>query len=181
MTPVDELLKTFLDENATNRAKGFTLANLFIKLERWQSELDQVKEELKTLREAQEEYAKIVDEHDDRLTAHRKQIVIGMRDRRERNNASFSGDELDTGQFDVVAIQREVQDLKQRRMNSERIREEKSTWWKRHFITVITGALVSAFGVVLVVILTLAVAGAKQQVNPQINQPTINSPPQQGK
>ena len=87
------------------------------------------------------------------------------------NVSEFYQDALDTGQFDLAAIQKNIENS--RNVNSTRVkaletaeakRAENATWWRRHFVTVISTIAAAIVISLLAAIVTLAIAGARQSV-----------------
>jgi hypothetical protein len=176
-TQKEKLLEAYLSEVVEEKRQGFTLANLFLKLDSYERKHRALERRMDTSEENEVMRDERIDLAYDRLDAHRTAIVESRRRERDRHSSHNKGDEfpeteLDTGKFDLVEIQHEVAERSAKRRNSERVRaledaetmrRENSTWWKRHAITVISTIVGALLLSLIVSILTLAVTGARQQ------------------
>ena len=160
---LDKGLQEFLAWNAEQRANGFTTANVL-------ASMHELTRSVRMLSGRVAEHDIRLGEHDDRLDSHGAAIVIIKRRLRQDSN----DDEMDTGQFDVAAVKRELAEAKQRRMDSERAKAEDQTWWKRSVIMWVVGALGVVVTTLLTVLVTLAIAGASA---PKAMPPTVQAAP----
>ncbi len=156
---LDKTLSEFLDDHVKDKRKGYTLANLFAEMNEYRKEQTRLVRRVTDLEESSGERDERTEEAHDRLDAHRGAIVAVKRHLRHvapKDNAEFD-EEMDTGKFDVVAIEREVRDLRARRINSDRVKAEEITWWKRNIISLVIGVLGFVAATAITVLITIAV------------------------
>ncbi len=142
-------LQEFLDWHANQRAQGFTTANVLASMHELQRSMRHLGGRVAQLEERE-------DAQDERLDSHGAAIVIIKRRLRQDAN----DDEMDTGQFDVAAVKRELEEAKQRRLDSERVKAEDQTWWKRSVIMWVVGAFAFVATTTVSILITLAIVGA---------------------
>jgi hypothetical protein len=171
--PQDNSVEGFLKWSAEERVKGYTLARLFTRLDSWERRTKALESWKDNHEESHVELEERVEQAHDRLDTHR-QFAVDARRREKKRHASepeFTHDEMDTGTFDMVAIQRAAEDRGHKRRDSERVRnleaaenerKDSSTWLKRHIITVVTSIITALVASLIATIIALAVVGAKQ-------------------
>ena len=180
-TDLDKSLAQYLSEQSEEKRKGFTLANLFIRIESYERRLAKNERRVEALEERIEEHEERVEEAHSRLDAHRIAIVSVKRHLKQQpcaGTAEEFREQMDTGSFDLIAIQREVEEKRAtagKPSLSERVRaldaaenerKESATWWKRHAITVVTGIAAGLALMILTAILTAAVTQATRPTLP---------------
>jgi hypothetical protein len=147
---LDKTLAEFLSQQSDDKRKGYTIANIYIQMQDFlkvqrvmakdilhlKAHEHECDERHAALMSMHEELASRVEAHDDRLDTHRAGIVVVKR--AIKRSPHYEGDEheMDTGTFDLAAIQRKVDEQEQKRAESERVKKDDATWLKRHLITV---------------------------------------------
>lgn len=166
-TPVvDAELRDFLQWTEQQKRDGFTLANLFLKFDAFEkqakSERDGFRDQIRGLS------ARTADLENDRDNIHERMdhhgyAIVAIK-RRLRNGSDDP--EMDTGTFDLVAIQKRLVDQEKKRADSERVRAEDQVWWKRSIIMWLVGGLGALAMMLLTIIITLAISSSS---GPRIN------------
>lgn len=70
-------------------------------------------------------------------------------------------DEMDTGVHQLAAIQHRLAEQEQRRKDSERVKHEEQTWWKRSVIGWVAGGIGVIITSLVTVLITLAIANSR--------------------
>lgn len=148
---LDKTLAEFLSQQSEDKRQGYTIAGIYIQMHEFIRQQKVMGKDIRNLKEADEAHdihfeeqdAKI-EEHENRLDAHRTAIISVKRILRQQpqvNGSEEFHNEMDTGTFDIAAIQRKLNEQEKKRMESERVKAENATWFKRHLITISSTAL----------------------------------------
>jgi hypothetical protein len=156
MTEMDEQLKAYLDWKNLERREGFTIANVMAKFHQFEVAQRQHGARLDGHDARFEAYDARFDVHEERLDRHGAAIVIIKR----RLRTSDDDDDMDTGQFSVADVRRELEEAKRRRLESDRAKAEDQTWWKRSVIMWVVGGLGFIAATTITILMTLAIVGA---------------------
>lgn len=156
---LDRQLQEFLAASQAEREQGHTIANLRV-------EMHQFKIGLRTLE------GTVLSQGG--LLSHMRERQERMHERQDHQGAAIviikrrlrdgeDDDEMDTGQFDVAAVRHELEEQRRRRLDSERVKADDHTWWKRTLILWVVGALGALALITLSALVTLAVSGASSK------------------
>jgi hypothetical protein len=157
---INDELQAFLAWNQQQVAEGYTIANVMLAQKQFEGEIRGIVSGLKT--QILSVNGRVSDLETDRESVHTRldhhgAAIIAIK-RRVRHGAD--DDEMDTGQFDLKAIQTRLAEQEKKRAESERVRSDDQVWWKRSIIM----WLVGGFGVVAVtllsVLITMAIANS---------------------
>jgi hypothetical protein len=179
---VDDEVKQFLDWSAQQAREGYTIANLMLKQEQFMGEVRRAQEhfmaDVSRLIHGQNDQIRHLngrvsavetDNHDIRATVDAHGMALVAIKRRVRTGPH--DDEMDTGVHQLAAIQQRLADQEQKRRDSERVKNEEQTWWKRSII----GWVAVGFGFIatqlITVLITMAIAnstGAGHQPPPPL-------------
>ncbi len=121
---LEKILEEYLRDEAKNKRAGLTILNLFLEMEQYRKDMREMVRKQETVEDEIVELTQRVDAH--------RGAIIGIKRvmKKTSNESEEFAEELDTGSFDVVAIEREVRDLKAKRMHSERVKSEELSKWK---------------------------------------------------
>lgn len=173
---LDKTLAEYLAQVAEDKRRGFTVAGLYMQMHEvlrgfksLARRYDELSDRQDRSDEQSDELRGRIDEAHNRLDMHRSAIVILKRARQvpasevepgrgSRPEIEFSHVELDTGSFDIAAIQREVQEQKLKRLNSERVKADEHVWWKRTLIMWLGGSIGFVVVTAVTILITLALA-----------------------
>lgn len=159
---VDDSLHEFLQWNERERREGYTIANVLLAMDALAKTTQAAVHDIdvKVDRQRADCQAAMVSVHE-RLDEHQIRILRLTR----RARAGSHDVEMDTGNFDLLEIKKEIETQRSKRADSERVKQENAVWWKR---TVVLWAA-ALFGTLLVALLTftasLAVSGASLRLN----------------
>lgn len=176
---LDSTLQEFLSQQGEDKRLGYTMANLHAQMHEFLRTVHGHTREIAGLKSREEEHIERVEQAHDRLDAHRNAIVGVKRHLRHlpatstvRSESEFDKDELNTGNFDIAALTREVNEQRSKRLNSERVKAEEITWWKRNLISLVLGVVGVVATALFSILITLAIAGAssKQSQPASVNQ-----------
>jgi chromosome segregation ATPase len=164
---LDETLAEFLDQQSQDKRMGYTIAGLHTQMHEFLRVQARNEREIAGLKENHNE---LVERHEDlekRVDAHREAIVGVKRVLKKRHtdpeDSEFDA-QMDTGSFDLATIKRKVDEQEKKREESERVKADNATWFKRHMITIGFSAIGAVFLALIVLVIQLAVTGAKQQL-----------------
>lgn len=158
---VNDELQAFLDWNKSQVAGGYTIANLFVRQEQFATEMRGAlaghSDQIRGLN------ARVSDGETDREFVHSRldhhgAAIIAIK-RRVRQGAD--DEEMDTGQFDLAAIQRRIAEQEKKRADSDRAKADDQVWWKRSIIMWVVGCLGVVATTLLTVLVTLAIANSR--------------------
>lgn len=139
-TDLDRQLQKFLQEANQDRAKGFTLANIVLKLNALTNAIAELRSEVESIRS--------------RVARHGREI------KELKLLAKYEG-EPDTGQHNVDDLKREVERVRAEREAERHQKEADGVWWKRQIVVWVVAA-VGAIALMLgSVIVTLAISHAR--------------------
>ena len=184
---LDETLAEFLDQQSQDKRMGYTIAGLHAQMHEFLRVQARTEREIAGLKDKDEaletNHNNLVEKHvalESRVDAHREAIVgvkrVLKKQQPDKHDSEFD-EQMDTGSFDLATIKRKVEEQEKKRAESERVKADNATWFKRHIITISLGAVGAVFLALLTLVIQLAAAGAKQQL--QINTttpPTISRP-----
>jgi hypothetical protein len=167
---LDRSLEAYLKQQSDDKQKGYTIAHLHTQMHEFLITVRRHERKLDGHEGDIEELQRDRDEANNRLDAHRDGI-LGIKRVLKTSGHGVDQEfreEMDTGNFDLASIRREVADQKAKRLHSERVKAEEVTWWKRNLISLVLGA----FGVVATalfsILITLAIAGATSKAVPSV-------------
>ena len=166
-TKLDETLAEFLDQQSQDKRNGYTIAGLHAQMHEFLRIQTRQGREIEGLKEKDLELEEKHGDLEKRVDAHRSAIVsvkrVLKKQRPEHDDSEFD-QEMDTGSFDLATIKRKVEEQEKTREESERVKVENATWFKRHIITISLAAVGAVFLALLTLVIQLAAAGAKQQL-----------------
>lgn len=165
-TKVEDSLHEFLQWTERERREGYTIANVLLAMDVLAK---QSREAIKTLdtkverqraecQSAMEGVKERLDEHQTRILRITRRVRTGTHD--------F---EMDTGNFDLVDIQKEMAAQRSKRADSERVKQENAVWWKRTFVLWIAALLATFLVAVATYVTSLAISGASLRLNRAAN------------
>ena len=156
LSALDERLERFLKSFDEDKERGYTIANLYMEVKQFKNEQQRHRARLEYLDSRIDEHTDRINGHDERLDAHGNALIhIKRRLRTDEHDK-----EMTTGNFDLAAIQREVEDQKIKRMNSERAKAEETIWWKRQIILWIMAGFGFIAVTTITILITLAIAAS---------------------
>jgi len=173
---LDETLAEFLDQQSQDKRMGYTIAGLHAQMHEFMRAQERITREIADLKESDEDQKKsheeLVERHEDlekRVDAHRGALVFVKRVLKKSRSGDTEKDpefdeQMNTGSFDLATIKRKVEEQEKKRAESERVKADNATWFKRHIITISLGAVVAVFLALLTLVFQFAAAGAKQQL-----------------
>lgn len=151
-------LKSFEDDKRNNN----TIANVRLEIHQFQSRMKRAESKIESLMQDRENIHERIEGHDFRLDAHGTALIqIKRRLRTDEHDA-----EMTTGNFDISAIQREIEENRQKRLNSERAKAEETQWWKRTIIMWVAAALGFVAVTTITILITMAIANSSQHQVP---------------
>ena len=172
---LDETLSEFLDQQSQDKRNGYTIAGLHAQMHEFLRIQTKQGREIESLKEKDAELEEKHGDLEKRVDAHRVAIVsvkrVLKKQKPDHTDSEFD-QEMDTGSFDLATIKRDVEEQKKKRAESERVKADNATWFKRHIITISLAAVGAVFLALLTLVIQLAAAGAKQQL--LVNPPTIS-------
>jgi len=176
---LDETLEEFLDQQSQDKRMGYTIAGLHAQMHEFLRIQTRQGRDIEGLKEKDAELEENHNALEKRVDAHRVAIVsvkrVLKKHRPEQADDEFDVD-MDTGSFDLATIKRKVEEQEEKRKESERVKADNATWFKRHIITISLGAVGAVFLALLTLVIQLAAAGAKQQLQIAPNPVTTSRP-----
>lgn len=164
---VNDELQAFLAWNKAQVNEGYTIANLFLRQEQLATELRVMVQGQNT--QLHNLNARVSDGEVEREQIHARldhhgAAIIAIK-RRVRNGND--DEEMDTGQFDLAAIQRRVAEQERKRADSERAQADNQVWWKRSIIMWVVGGFGVVATALFTVLVTLAIANSRPAPPPE--------------
>lgn len=161
---LDADLRAYLDEQKRAKGEGHTIQSLRLEVHE-NSRLTRnamgmihgMNARIAVLESNHGELQSLTEEHGTKLVHHAAELVTIKRRLREGDDDQ----EMATGRFDVEEIKRELEEVKKRRLESERVRAEEVVWWKRSIIMWVVGALAFVATSTITVLITMAIYGRK--------------------
>lgn len=130
---LDAQLKQFLEDVNREKARGYTNANIILKIEQMGTQIQEVLERVGYLEHR-------VDRHGREIRAIKKRI-------------DYEG-EIDTGQHDVTQLQKELERQRMQHDAEQRAKADEVVWWKRQ----ITMWVVAGVGFIIVQVLSVLIS-----------------------
>lgn len=169
---VDDDLKQFLAWNAQQAREGYTIANLMLRQEQFMGEVRRSQEHFMV------EMGRLVHGQNDQIRNINGRIAAVETDNadihsqldaqgvalvaiKRRVRTGPHDDEMDTGVHQLAAIQQRLAEQEQRRRDSERVKNEEQTWWKRSVIGWVAGGIGVIITSLVTVLITLAIANSR--------------------
>ncbi len=149
---LDAQLRAFLEHNSRDQRNGNTIANV-------RSEMHQLQVSFRGMNGRVSSLETNLEEVNSRLDNHGASIVVLKRHAR-KNGADDDRDELDTGNYDLESIRREVERARARESLRVRAETENVVWWKRSIIMWVVGSLGVIAVTLFTALVTLAIANA---------------------
>ncbi len=158
---VDDDIKQFLEWNAMEARKGYTIANMMSRQEIFFSEIRTLIEghgrqivhlngRIAEVEREMTELRQTVGEHGYALVAIKRRVRHGPDDQ-----------EMDTGVHQLAAIQARLAEQEQKKRESERVKAEDVIWWKRSIIGWVAGGIGVIITSLVTVLITLAIANSR--------------------
>lgn len=154
---LDRELKEYLEGEKRSRREGYTIANVLVQVAALGRSVNGMNLRLSALEADRDDVHDRLDTQAATLTRHAASIVaIKRRVRRDDND-----EEMDTGQYDLEEIKRELASIRQKKADSERAKAEDVVWWKRSIIMWVIGGFAFIATTTITILVTLAIIGRK--------------------
>jgi hypothetical protein len=150
-------LESYLQDMKTAKERGDTIKNLRAEIRiaiiTFQTSLKAVMGEVAQLASNHEQTNRFVEELAVMVRAHNKLITT----LRRRAKTGPDDVEMSTGSFNVAELQRELELSRTRRLESDRVKADEHTWWKRTIILWVVGGSGAVVLIALSALVTLAI------------------------
>lgn len=154
---LDRELKAYLEAEKRSKRDGYTIANVLMRVDALVRTVNGVNLRVSALEADRDDVHDRLDTQAATLTKHAASIVtIKRRIRRDAND-----EEMDTGQYDLDEIKRELASIRQKKADSERAKAEDVVWWKRSIIMWVVGGFAFIATTTITILVTLAIVGKR--------------------
>lgn len=157
---LDARLSEYLDDANAQKSRGHTIANLSMGVFQLGIEVRNALARLAGAEALLGKHGAHLARHDDEIGEVRERLDEhghAIRQLKRRNRQGPDDEEMQTGQFDVAAIKRQVDEQERQRRESLRARAEDRVWWKRTIVMWAAGGIGAVALTLLSILLTLAV------------------------
>jgi hypothetical protein len=170
---VEDSLHEFLQWTERERREGYTIANVLLAMD---ALAKQSREAIKTL-DSKIEKQRLEQQVEmegvkERLDEHQARILRITR-RVRKGSHDF---EMDTGNFDLLDIKKEIEQQRAKRVDSERVRHENAVWWKRTVVLWVAAICATLLVATLTFVASLVVSGASLRLNRAAAPPSESRP-----